>query len=328
MLRFLQSYASALGRVVIRRRAVGPICAHWSVPFETAIEQLRALMALQSTMPLPAFRQHMERTLQAIPSLASRSLRTHTDQLGHVPGEWVVPKGQAPDPKRGRIVLYLHGGAYCFGSPRTHHDIVAQLATRGAVQVFSVAYRLAPEHPFPAALEDACAAYQALLARGTDPANIVLAGDSAGGGLSLSTLLWLRDHHVPLPARALLISPWVDLTLQGDSGIRNNRYDYFANRDAITCTKAYLGTAQANNPLISPLFADLTGLPPLVISGGALEMIIDEIRQLVERAKKAGVSVEYIEGAHMPHNHPFFHLLSDTAKRDLAQLVACALGKS
>lgn len=190
------------------------------------------------------------------------------------------------------VVLYLHGGAYVFGSPDTHRSITGHLARDARATVHVPDYRLAPEHPFPAAVEDATAAYRWLLDQGVAPERVVIAGDSAGGGLSLAAALSARDASVPLPAGLLLISPWVDLTGSGESvrrvagadpmlpvaGLHGSAQDYMAGQDLRT-------------PLASPLFADLSGLPPLYIQVGSDEILYADTERLAARARDAGVSV-------------------------------------
>jgi acetyl esterase/lipase len=201
----------------------------------------------------------------------------------------------------GRL-LYLHGGGYVIGSPDTHAGMVGELARRAGLLALSVDYRLAPEHPFPAAVDDGLAAYRELLAAGTDPRDLVLAGDSAGGGLSIATLLAAREAGLPQPAAVVLFSPWVDLTLSGGSIRSKEEADpIFTEGDLLGYVDRYVGTGDRAHPLVSPVFADLTGLPPLLIQVGANEMLLDDAVRLAGRAGADDVDVTLEVGSGLPH---------------------------
>ena len=202
------------------------------------------------------------------------------------PAEWLRPPSAEP----GRVVLYLHGGGYVIGSPRSHRHLAAAIAGAAGASALLLDYRLAPEHPFPAAVEDATAAYRWLLDQATAPEHIVIAGDSAGGGLTVATVLALREARVPLPAGGVCISPWVDLTCSGASYATKAAADPIVRRAGVEeMARAYLGATPPRTPLASPLFADLRGLPPLLIHVGSDEVLLDDAVQLAERAKAAGV---------------------------------------
>jgi phosphinothricin tripeptide acetyl hydrolase len=202
------------------------------------------------------------------------------------PAEWLRPPSAVP----GRVVLYLHGGGYVIGSPRSHRHLAAAIAGAAGASALLLDYRLAPEHPFPAAVEDATAAYRWLLDQATAPEHIVIAGDSAGGGLTVATVLALREARVPLPAGGVCISPWVDLTCSGASYATKAAADPIVRRAGVEeMARAYLGATPPRTPLASPLFADLRGLPPLLIHVGSDEVLLDDAVQLAERAKAAGV---------------------------------------
>ncbi len=202
------------------------------------------------------------------------------------PAEWLRPPSAAP----GRVVLYLHGGGYVIGSPRSHRHLAAAIAGAAGASALLLDYRLAPEHPFPAAVEDATSAYRWLLDQAIAPERIVIAGDSAGGGLTVATLLALREARVPLPAGGVCISPWVDLTCSGASYDTKAAADPIVRRSGVEeMARAYLGATPPRTPLASPLFADLRGLPPLLIHVGSDEVLLDDAVQLAERAKAAGV---------------------------------------
>jgi acetyl esterase/lipase len=229
---------------------------------------------------------------------APKGVEFHTDTVGGIEGEWVTTPGLA---ETAPVLLYLHGGGYFACAPRTHRPITGAFAKAG-LRVFVPDYRLAPEHPFPAAVEDAQAAWHGLLARGHEPAAIGVAGDSAGGGLSLALLLALRDGGHALPAAAVLFSPWTDLAGTGASVIANVKRDAMFWAPGLTDGAAfYLGGADARTPLASPLYADMHGLPPLLIHVGDREILRDDSTRIAEIARAAGVSVELRIWPVVPH---------------------------
>jgi monoterpene epsilon-lactone hydrolase len=208
---------------------------------------------------------------------------------GGVAAEWIT----APDAESDRVILYLHGGGYVIGSINTHRAMIARIARASKARALAIDYRLAPEHPFPAAVDDATAAYRWLLAQGYKPAKIVIAGDSAGGGLTLATLLALRDAGQPLPAGAVPISPWTDLEGTGESVRTRAAKDPMVTQDNLAgSAKQYYGAHDPKNPLVSPLHADYRGLPPMLIHVGDAEILLDDSTRVAERAKASGVQVE------------------------------------
>ena len=227
------------------------------------------------------------------------------------PAEWLRPPSAAP----GRVVLYLHGGGYVIGSPRSHRHLAAAIAAAAEASALLLDYRLAPEHPYPAAVEDATAAYRWLLDQAVAPEHIVIAGDSAGGGLAVATLLALREARVPLPAGGVCISPWVDLTCGGASYETKAAADPIVRRAGVEeMARAYLGAAPPRTPLASPLFADLDGLPPLLIHVGSDEVLLDDAVQLAERAKRAGVDATLEVYDRMIHVWHWFLSMLDEAQ--------------
>jgi acetyl esterase/lipase len=237
-------------------------------------------------------------------------------------GEWLEPQGTtqgaATRSSSAPTVLYLHGGGYYFCSPQTHRSIVFGLATRADARAFSLDYRLAPEHRFPAALDDATAAYRQLIANGIAPGAIVVAGDSAGGGLALATLVALRDAGDPLPAGGLLFSPWTDLAASGDTLRTNDGLDPMFSGHAIgPAAKLYLGETSPTNPYASPLYADLHGLPPLFMMAGSTEVLLDDSRRVADKARAAGVECEFEVWEKMPHVWPMFAPFIPEANRAL-----------
>lgn len=227
---------------------------------------------------------------------------------GGRPAEWVAADGA--DPRR--ALLYLHGGGYCIGSINSHRLLAADLSRAAGLRVLLLDYRLAPEHPFPAAVEDAAAAYRFLLDAGHDRRQLAIAGDSAGGGLTAATLLALRDRDVPLPAAAALLSPWLDLTQSGESMTTCAARDPMVQRDGLQrMADAYLAGADPRTPLASPLFADLRHLPPLLIHVGSAETLLDDARRFAARASAAGVDATLEVWDDMIHVWHAFGLLPE-----------------
>lgn len=188
--------------------------------------------------------------------------------------------------------LLLHGGGYVAGNCITHRRMAAHLSDVTGLEIFVPDYRLAPEHPFPAAVDDALAAYEALLARGVDPSRLVIGGDSAGGGLSAALLLALRDKGLPLPRCVVLMSPWTDILGRGDSYVTNKQVDPAIDpEDLRSAGREYTGDNDPDHPLISPIRADLGGLPPMLIQVGGDETMLDDSTVYAARAKAAGVDV-------------------------------------
>lgn len=228
-----------------------------------------------------------------------------------VPGFWFTPA--SPRPRS--AILYLHGGGYVMGSVATHRSLIGRLARACGVRCLALDYRLAPEHPFPAGIEDACAAYRWLLTEGIPASGIVIAGDSAGGGLTLGTLVALRDAGERLPAAAVCLSPLADLEQTGDSSTRGDIDDPMVSRDGtFVMAEAYLQGSDARDPRASPIHADFKGLPPLRIEVGTREILLDDAKRVAARARAAGVEVEVELGEGLTHVwqlHP--HLTESTA---------------
>ncbi len=221
------------------------------------------------------------------------------------------------------IILYLHGGAYALGSVNVHRNFLARLAKACQMKVLAIDYRLAPEHPFPAALVDALSAYQWLLSQGYEPAEIVIAGDSAGGGLAIAALISLRDDSLPLPACAVCISPWVNLACMQEKNRNNN--DPLLNPTILEVySRYYAGESDAANPLISPVFADLHGLPPMLIQVGTNEILLDQVEEFCEKARQANVKIALGSWQGMFHVFQIFPILPETklSLQNIAQFIA------
>ncbi len=225
-----------------------------------------------------------------------------------------APRSEAP----ATVVLYLHGGGYFFGSPKTHRQVIIGMAKAFEGPAFGLDYRLAPEHPFPAAVEDATQAYRWLVTQ-YPAAKVVLAGDSAGGGLALVTALWARDTGVKAPAAIVAFSPWTDLAITGASVEANAKScAMFTPKGTRAGAALYLAGADPRDPRASPLYADLAGLPPLLLFASRHEILLDDTVRLAERAKAAGVSVEVVLRDRLPHVWPIFVRLLPEGREALA----------
>ena len=217
---------------------------------------------------------------------------------GGVSAEWVSTPGVAQD----RVVMYLHGGGYIIGSMRTHRSPLAYLSRVSDSRVLGLNYRLAPEHPFPAAVEDSVAAYRWLLAEGISPQRIVIGGDSCGGGLTIATLVALKYFGYPMPAGGISHSGWTDLAHTGGSFQTKAELDPILDFEMIEgMATAYLGDRPRTTPLASPYYADLSGLPPLLVQVGTAEILLDDSLRLADKAKESGVDVTLEVWDDMPH---------------------------
>jgi len=226
--------------------------------------------------------------------------------IGECTGQWIDTL-----PEAGRVILYLHGGAFVASSPSTHGLLLAKLCTVAGARGFYVDYRLAPEHPFPAAGEDCLAGYRYLLEQGVDPARIVIAGDSAGGNLTVGTALRARDAGLPLPAALVAISPVLDATFSGDSVLRNDGLDPLFRASVFTAlANQYVPRARRCDPYVSPLFADLAGLPPVLLLVGSSELLLDDSVRFASRAANATLQVWH----DMPHVFPVMHGLPEAER--------------
>jgi monoterpene epsilon-lactone hydrolase len=255
-------------------------------------EQRRQLRELLSAQPLPA------------------DVTVTAAVLGGVPTAEVTVDGIEPR----HTVLYFHGGVYVLGDAFLAAELASQVARRTSAKVISVDYRLAPEHPYPAAVDDALAAYRALLDNGTDPSDIAFAGESAGGGLAVATLVNARDHGLPLPAAAFVMSPYADLTLAGITMETKRKADPLLSPEALQPRVTdYVSGNDAALGLISPIFADLSGLPPLIIQAGTHEVLLDDATRLARQAALADVEVtlEIVPG--VPHVFQAYHPILDEA---------------
>ena len=278
-----------------------------SEQLQALIQQFRSQPVVARDESIPEARARFEQMYGMFPF--PEDVRREPVTANGVPAEWIVAPGATEE----RVILYFHGGGYCIGSINTHRELVARLSHAAQARGFAVDYRLAPEHPFPAAVEDAITAYRWLLATGVSPDRIVIAGDSAGGGLTVATLVALRYTGAPLPAAGVCLSPWVDLEGIGPSMTSKAAEDPILQPEALaTLAAAYLGGADRGTPLAAPLYADLRGLPPLLIHVGTAEVLLDDATRLAERARVAGVRVTLEVWPEMIHAwHVFYALLPE-----------------
>jgi len=250
------------------------------------VREMIAGLPPRTGMSIPERRATMDAWDKAYPM--ADDVTVASAKVAEVPVEWIT----APNASEDAVLLFLHGGGYVIGSPDSHRHLVANLSEETGLQGLLVDYRLAPEDPFPAAVEDAISVYAALLTHGFEAEEIVVAGDSAGGGLVIAMMLAIRDANLPLPAAGICLSPWNDLTGTAKSLETNASVDPTVTKESLDFFAGeYLGEEDAQNPYASPLFGDFTGLPPLLIQVGSVEVLLDDAVMLAERAKEAGVSV-------------------------------------
>lgn len=231
-----------------------------------------------------------------------RGVSHNTINEENLRGEWLIA-----NESNDSYIYYLHGGGYIAGSPVTHRNFTTNLARSAKAKVFAIDYRLAPEHPFPAALEDAMAGYRWLLEQGVPPEKLVIGGDSAGGGLTMATMLAVRDEGLPLPTGAFLLSPWTDLACTGPSlELNDERDQMLCSKEVHRMSKVYYSEASPLDPLVSPLYANFASLPPLLIYASDSEVLLDDSVRLAERARYYGVEVDLRVWHNQLHAWPVF----------------------
>ena len=294
-----------------QRENLDAILRQSAVPFDSDVSELRRLTReYASAQPLPA------------------GVTVTAAALGGVPTAEITIDGIEPR----HIVLYFHGGVYVIGDAFQAADLASQVGRRTRAKVISVDYRLAPEHPYPAAVNDALAAYEALLRSGTAPSDIAFAGESAGGGLAVATLVNARDHGLPLPVAAFVMSPYADLTLSGATMETKREADPLFTPQAFPARVAdYAAGHDAALGLISPIFADLSGLPPLIIQAGSHELLLDDAVRLARQAATADVQVTLDITPGVPHVFQAYHAILDEAAAALdraGQLLSAHLAGS
>ena len=276
-----------------QRERLDAILRHSAFPAGSDVnEQRRLLRELLSAQPLPA------------------DVTVTAAQLGGVPTAEIIVDGIEPR----HTVVYFHGGVYVMGDAFLAAGLAAQIGRRTRARVISVDYRLAPEHPYPAAVDDALAAYAALLHQGTAPSDVVLAGESAGGGLAVATLVSARDHGLPLPVAAFVMSPYVDLTLSGATMESKRAADPLLSPEALRARVTdYTSGQDAALGLVSPIFAELSGLPPLIVQAGSHEVLLDDAIRLARQAATADVEVTLDITPGVPHVFQAYYPILDEA---------------
>ncbi|MCA9716265.1 MAG: alpha/beta hydrolase [Myxococcales bacterium] len=297
----------------LRRLQRGPLREGWSVEVEASTRLLHHYARRAHWVPLALQRRAIG---AAAPRRRPRGVQLTRVDVNGIPGEWITPEGA--DPRR--ALLYLHGGGYAVGSIASHRHYVARIARSACMRALLIDYRLAPEHPFPAAVEDARVAWRWLLGQGVDPRRAAIAGESAGGGLTMATLLETRDAGEPLPGAAAVLSPWVDLTLSGASIDANDRYDFIPRRVLSLYAARYAQGTDRAHPLLSPVHASLHGLPPLLIQAGEVETLVDDARRLHARAREAGVDARL--SVYPDMIHAFMIMSFPIAREAIAELAA------
>jgi epsilon-lactone hydrolase len=266
------------------------------------------------TVPPVEARAGFEAMLSTLPVAAD--VEISIANLGSVPGLRISTPGASTD----AALLYLHGGAYIAGSAQGYRSLAAEIGRAAGLTTYAIDYRLAPEHRFPAAIDDAVTAYRELLKTGLGASRIVLAGDSAGGGLALATLVALRDQGIALPAAALLISPWADLACDGVSMESKADEDPSLSPAGLRATAAhYLGKALPQTPLASPIYADLSGLPPLLVQVGSAEILLDDAVRIARAAGVSGVSVRLEVWPDMVHVWHAFAFMLPAGRRAIEE---------
>jgi acetyl esterase/lipase len=266
-----------------------------SKELDTVLEMIRVRVA-EVRKTIDDDRLSYERIMSVLPM--DDDIETERVGVNGIPAEWI----SAPESEKDRVILYLHGGGYLFGSARTHRVMLAHMARAAKARVLALDYRLAPEIPFPAPVEDSVSAYQWLLGQGIAAEKMAFAGDSAGGGLVVAALVALRSVGEPMPAAAICISAWADMESTGESQTTNAEADPSVSKERLLkIAKVYLAGKDPRAPLASPIHADLTGLPPLLLQVGGIEVLLDDSTMLKARAKEAGVPVEMEVWDDMPH---------------------------
>jgi monoterpene epsilon-lactone hydrolase len=287
-------------------------------------QEIDSVRNLLTSLPRPTgFAQRRERidTVASIDGVSSDIAFERVD-LGSCEGEWSL----APGSDASKVLLFFHGGGYCSGSIRSHRGMVSEAGRAAKIRTLAVDYRLAPENPFPAALDDALAAFDFLVDQGIAAKHIVISGDSAGGGILLATMIRMRDAGKPLPGAAWLVSPWVDLEMTGATIDSKAEIDPLIHREYLEeLASAYLSGASPRDPLASPLHADLAGFPPVLIQVGSAETLLDDSVRIAGRLGAADVSVRLEIWPHMIHA---WHLWSArlTAGRDALASLGAFIG--
>lgn len=304
--------AHILGRVGIRRLRNGSRCARWTLAYESGVEAMSLLLRGDESMEEKRKRIDL---LSAWERPRRRAVYKEVD-LGGLKGLWTEPKGGYNK----TTILHLHGGGYCIGSSISHMPLTFGIASACRSRVLTLDYRLAPEYPCPAALEDATRGYRWLLDQGYSPDQLVLSGDSAGGGLTVASLVALRDQGMPLPACAVVFSPWMDLRSETKTHRRQPLCDVLNAQVLERYAKAYAGDLPRDDRRVSPIIDDLSRLPPLMILVGAEEYLLFDGQELARRATEAGVDVTLDIEPDEVHVYPIMHDINPRGAAALQRL--------
>ena len=301
-------------KVSLRRATNGPLRPSWGLPFEVATEVLKRHLTTAFAMrDIKQARLYLDSFV--INSIELPKVHITASPDLRVKGSWFVPKRSEPK----CTLLYLHGGGYSF-YPKSYANLIAEISLHAKARIFALDYRLSPEHCFPAQLDDALEAYRHLLENGVDPRELVVAGDSAGGNLAVALLLSARESRLPLPALAVLLSPATDFLTPTELGgraslVANQRFDYISKEMLVTWADWFCGEEARSNPLISPIYADLRGLPPIYVQAGRAEILYDSIQAFAERANSQGANVVLESWEDMNHGFQMFgHLARQSAE--------------
>jgi monoterpene epsilon-lactone hydrolase len=279
----------------------GRLRPSWSFLFQMLVRYVRIQWDRTADWDLATLREDVN--ARPYPKNHVRLVDIRDEELGGVPTRVFAPRAS----RGSAVILFFHGGSFIYGSTRTtHSELVAALANATGLVVYGLEYRLAPEHPYPAQLEDALRAFDALVAQGIDPGRIVLAGDSSGGNLALVTQIALRERGGPRARALVLLSPWCDLTMPGASYRENEPFDIGTRNELCIHAKAFVGDVPLDDPRVSPIHADLRNVGPVFVSVGGCESPKDDILQLVDALRAASVDTRVHEATDMPHNPTLF----------------------
>jgi epsilon-lactone hydrolase len=299
--------------ISVRRWLQGPRLPNWNWALETSMHFLKTQTTIAFDMPSMADGREYEDALVFSSPAFDKVVIEPVDQP--VKGHWYQPKSEV----RHVTVLYLHGGGYAYYS-KAHQNMIALVTLAVKSHTFALDYRLTPEFPFPAQLEDALAAYRWLLETGVMPERLVVIGDSAGGNLVMALLLALRDARLPLPALGICLSPWTDVSNSGASMTTNASYDWVEERMAVQWAGWFCQDANATDPLISPIHANLRDLPPIYLQAGSAEILYDMIRSFADCAEKQGAHVRLDVWSNMPHDFQAFGSLTSESQEALRRI--------
>ena len=299
--------------ISVRRLVKGPQFPNWSWSLETSTHFLKTQAAIAFDMPSHTDgREYEDALLFGSPAVS----QVRIDPVNSVvEGHWYQPLSET----NAVTVLYLHGGGYAYYS-KSHQNLISLVTLAAKSRTFALDYPLIPEHPYPAQLEAAMAAYKWLLETGVAPERLVVAGDSAGGNLTVALLLSLRDAHLPLPALGICLAPWTDLANSGASMTTNEPSDWLAKRMPERWAQWFCQGADPANPLISPIHADLRGLPPIYIQAGSAEILHDMIRTFAERAKQQDAPIQLEVWPNMTHDFQAFGDIIPESKEALRRI--------